>query len=157
MTFLSIYVGEMECQDWQVPGSQVMINLAARMNVSKHKHHHVLLGWSLKKSFLIILIQCKLKLWNWLILQNMNQNWHGSLKVSWFFRFDLTIQKICHIVSHPNMLPKATHLSEFHIVWKSPKMSHLAFSIFVILKLTYLVALFDPKNSPKWTIFGIFH
>ena len=49
----------------------------------------------------------------------------------------------------------------FHIVWKSPKMSHLNLSIlafppiFVLLKLTCLVTLFDRKlhvfkNSPNW-------
>ena len=49
-----------------------------------------------------------------------------------------------------------------HSVWKPPKMSHLSFSIlafspiFVLLKLTCLVALFDSKlqvfkNSPKRT------
>ena len=52
--------------------------------------------------------------------------------------------------------------NNLHSVWKSPKMSHLRFSIFVLLKLTYLVTLFDRKlqvfkNSPKLTIFGIFN
>ena len=56
--------------------------------------------------------------------------------------------------------------SQQHIVWKSPKMSHLNFwhfpPIFVLLKLTCLVTLFDRKlqifkNSPKWTILGIFN
>ena len=55
-----------------------------------------------------------------------------------------------------------------HIVWKSPKMSHLIFSIlalstnFVLLKLTRLVTLFDRKlqvfkGLPKWTFFGIYY
>ena len=53
-----------------------------------------------------------------------------------------------------------------HIVWKLLKMSHLKFwhfpTIIVVLKLTCLVTLFDSKlqvfkNSPKWTIFGVFN
>ena len=51
----------------------------------------------------------------------------------------------------------------YHCVWKSTKMSHLHFPpIFVLLKLTCLVTLFDRKlqvfkNSPKWIIFVIFN
>ena len=52
-------------------------------------------------------------------------------------------------------------------VWKSPKISHLSFSIIafftnlVLIKVTCLVTLFDRKlqpfkNSPKWTIFDFF-
>ena len=64
------------------------------------------------------------------------------------------------------MKPKPERLRIYHIVWKLLKMSHLNFwhfpSIFVLLKLTCLVTLFDRKlqvfkNSTKWTIFGIFN
>ena len=59
-------------------------------------------------------------------------------------------------------------LEQCHRVWKSPKMSHLTFSIlafspfFVLLKLTCLVTLFDGKlhvfkNSLTLTVFGIFN
>ena len=56
-----------------------------------------------------------------------------------------------------------------HNVWKLLKMSHLNLGnfgifhqFFVLLKRTCLVTLFDRrlqvfKNSPKWTIFGIFN
>ena len=48
----------------------------------------------------------------------------------------------------------------YHIVWKLLKMSHLNFGIFqpifVLLKLTCLVTLFDRKLQ-EWTIFGIFN
>ena len=60
-------------------------------------------------------------------------------------------------------LPKYL-IFHLHIVWKSLKMLHLQFfpPIFVLLKLTCLITLFDRKlqvfkNLPKWTIFGIFN
>ena len=52
------------------------------------------------------------------------------------------------------------NFKQCHIVWKLLKMSHFQFwhflPIFVLLKLTYLVTLFDQKlqvfkNLPKWT------
>ena len=49
-----------------------------------------------------------------------------------------------------------------HIVWKSPKKSHLNFRIFLLLKLTCLLTLFDYKlqvfkNGQKCNTFGIFN
>ena len=44
--------------------------------------------------------------------------------------------------------------------WKLPKMYYENFlfpSIFVPLKLTCLVSLFDRKNSANWKVFGIFY
>ena len=44
--------------------------------------------------------------------------------------------------------------------WKLPKMYYENFlfpSIFVPLKLTCLVSLFDRKNSANWKVFGIFN
>ena len=67
-----------------------------------------------------------------------------------------------------NYLCNNMQLKPPHIVYKLLKMSHLIFlfwhfpPIFVLLKLTCLITLFDRKlqvfkNSPKWTIFGIFN
>ena len=62
-----------------------------------------------------------------------------------------------------------TYLCLLHIVWIVLKMSYLIFflfwhfpPIFVLLKLTCLLTLFDRKlqifkNSPKFTIFGLFN
>ena len=64
----------------------------------------------------------------------------------------------------PENHAKMSYFTTLHIVWKLLKMSHLIFfkfwrfpPIFVLLKLTCLVTLFDHKfkgfkNSPKWSI-----
>ena len=78
--------------------------------------------------------------------------------------FSNELGKRKRIINEKGSLPLLIFL---HIVWKSPKMSHLKFSIlafstnFCPIKLTCLVTLFDRKlqvfkNSPKWTIIGIF-
>ena len=66
-----------------------------------------------------------------------------------------------------NMITEPIGMGHLHIVWNYSKCRSWIFfwhfpPIFVSLKLTCLVTLFDRKlqvfkNSPKWTIFGIFN
>ena len=104
------------------------------------------------------------------ILLQIWKKWQHShcLKITqtWLALF---LKEIQQTSSKSKLLHKIPVLSFHHSVWKSPKMSHLNFSIFwhfspifVLLKLTCLVTLFDRKlqvfkNSSKWTIFGIFN
>ena len=81
--------------------------------------------------------------------------------------FDCSIFWIFPIFSIFPNVSSFSHFFAFSIFWKLLKMSHLNFfkfwhfpPIFVLLKLTCQVTLFDSKiqvfkNSPKWTIFGI--
>ena len=93
-----------------------------------------------------------------------NCGWKTTSSV-WLKKCSVTIGSIIHINVIPTIFNLQKHFfkiqDQMHSVWKSPKMSHFP-PIFVLLKLTCLVTLFDCKlqvfkNSPKWTIFGIFN
>ena len=81
----------------------------------------------------------------------------SASKVHFHYRFQLSIQHHLHTLKKPwTHCLKITQNVAFELLafWHfSP--------IFVLLKLTCLVTLFDSKlqvlkNSPKWSIFGIF-
>ena len=81
--------------------------------------------------------------------------------------FMMTIFRFQDFERFFSLRPLIIFSNTLHIVQKSLEMSHLDFQswhfppIFVLLKVTSLVTLFVhkvqvSKNSPNWTIFGIF-
>ena len=105
---------------------------------------------------------------SWLSTNKINEGGKIGLRRILSWRNPISISKKANF--HKNVIYDGFSglIPHTHIVWKLLKMSHLNFFNFclfhqflVLLKLTCLVTLFVRKlqvfkNSPKWTIFGIF-
>ena len=101
-----------------------------------------------------------LGLWMPSSFQSLTSGSSDPVQMKWRLNFlDLVLYVRLIVIT---LWKKKSYLKPFgvsHSVWKSPKMSHLSFSI---LAFSCLVTLFDSKlqffkNSLKWTIFGIFN
>ena len=96
-----------------------------------------------------------------LLLRNLTDFYHffGEFFTysgnSWLLMIKRSVKKIGRKSNSMEVYPPISKTASMHIVWKLLNMSHLNL-------WTCLVTLFDCKlqvfkNSPKWTIFGIFN